>query len=265
MTDTGGRITPSAEQFDLLAEVIHQVVRRRRLRKEDAEDFAQTVHLKLLERGYEAFGQFVGLSSLRTYVTVVVQRILIDWQRSQYGKWRASAAARRLGESAVELEQLMFRDRHTLDEAIGILQSRSNRVPTSELRRLAEQIPARCSRRVVAMQDLDALMSAPNEDPLDRLEREQNARALRRWLPAALRRLAAEDRLLLNLRYCQSQRVPVIARLLRTDGKVVYRRCDKALGLVRTFLAPHVSLPRGTPKRQRKARTVDDARIGEPH
>jgi len=84
---------PTPEELSLLDTVIRAVARARRLACGDFQDFAQTVHLKLLERRYDAFSRFRGDSSLRTYLTVVVTRILLDWRNARYGKWRPSAAA----------------------------------------------------------------------------------------------------------------------------------------------------------------------------
>ena len=67
------------------------------------------------ERGYDIIDRFEGRSSLRTYLTVVISRMLLDWRNSKYGKWRPSKAALSLGEHAVDLERLMSRDGYTAD------------------------------------------------------------------------------------------------------------------------------------------------------
>jgi len=92
----GTSTSPSPEDLTLLSEVLRDVSRRR-LSPDEAQDFVQSAHLKLLERQYDVFGRFTGGSSLRTYLTVVVIRLLLDWRNSTYGKWRPSAAAVRLG------------------------------------------------------------------------------------------------------------------------------------------------------------------------
>ena len=89
--------TPSPSDLQLLATVIREVARVRRLSPADAQDFGQSVQVRCLERDYEMFRRFSGRSSLRTYLRVVVTRLLLDWQNSSYGKWRPSATAARLG------------------------------------------------------------------------------------------------------------------------------------------------------------------------
>src|SRR5688572_5317923 len=236
MADSSVRATPSASDFDLLAEVIRRVAWRGRLSADDAQDFSQTVHLKLLERGYDVFHRFSGGSSLRTFLTVIIRRMLVDWQRSQYGKWRPSVAARRLGSAAVALETLLSRDGHTLDEAIEILRSRADATLPSEFRRIAEHLPARRARRAVPVEDLDQVACGHFDDPLEQVDRDRAARTMRRRLSAALKQLPREDRLLLGLRYCLGQRVSAIADVLQTDCQRLYRRCDKVLRSLRDSL-----------------------------
>ena len=104
---------PTATQLTLLDSVIAAVARVHRLKREDRDDFAQSAHLRLAERRYDVFARFAGRSSLRTFLTVVVTRLLLDWRNGQRGKWRPSAEARRRGTWAVELERLVFRDGYT--------------------------------------------------------------------------------------------------------------------------------------------------------
>lgn len=54
----------------LIDDVVRFVVRRRGLRDDDAEEFAASVRLRLVESGYDILKQFEGRSSLRTYLTV---------------------------------------------------------------------------------------------------------------------------------------------------------------------------------------------------
>ena len=76
------------------------------------------MQLKFLERGYDVLRRFEGRSSLKTYLTVVVRRLLLDWQDHTYGKWRPTATALRLGPHAVHLERLMNRDTYSAVEAV---------------------------------------------------------------------------------------------------------------------------------------------------
>ena len=113
---------PSPDDLELLSHVLREVARSRRLSPEDAQDFIQTAQMKLLERNYDIFCRFSGRSSLRTYLTVVVTRLLLDWRNSVYGKWRASAAAVTLGRCGGPTGAARrVRDGYTMDEAIGVV------------------------------------------------------------------------------------------------------------------------------------------------
>ena len=102
---------------------------------------SQGVQLKFLESGYQAFARFDGRSSLRTYPTTVVWRLLLDWRTAAYGKWRPSAAARRLGPQAVRLDRLLNRDGLTVDEAIQVASRAPEASPEHALRLIADRLP----------------------------------------------------------------------------------------------------------------------------
>src|SRR5258708_1919550 len=105
----------------LLERVIAGVCRRAGLRDADAEDFASTAKLALLENDYAILRGFEGRATLGTFLTVVVQRLLSrEWIRLR-GRWHPSAEAERSGAAAVLLEKLMERDGRSLDAAVSIV------------------------------------------------------------------------------------------------------------------------------------------------
>src|SRR5699024_217877 len=97
------------------------ICRKNRLRAEDADEFRSQAFIKLIENDYEVLRRFEQRSSLRTYLTVVLQRVYLDFRNGQWGKWRPSAEARRRGATAVALERLVVRDGLMLEEAIQVL------------------------------------------------------------------------------------------------------------------------------------------------
>src|ERR1051325_10087486 len=108
-------------ELTLIERVIGWVCARRGLRGAEAEDFASTVKLRLIENDYEVLGRFEGRSSLKTYVTAVINRLYIDYQNQRFGKWRPSAQDRRLGPLALRLECLLYRDGLKLEAACAVL------------------------------------------------------------------------------------------------------------------------------------------------
>lgn len=232
---------PTPEDLSLLDTVIRAVARARRLAGGDFQDFAQTVHLKLLERRYDVFSRFRGDSSLRTYLTVVVTRILLDWRNARYGKWRPSAAAARLGPVGVGLERLTSRDGHTLGEAVEIMRQATG-LGREELRDLAERLPQRISRRQVPPDRGDLALSEPFRDPIAARERLEQAHRVRRDLRRAYLMLPPDDQRLLALRYQRSMTVRQIGQDVGTDPKVLYRRFERLTSKLRRALGKGTDL-----------------------
>src|SRR5262245_39783648 len=141
-------VGPSAGELALLTAVVREVAHYHRLTPVDTQDFSQHVQLRFLERNYEAFSRFSGRSSLRTYLTVVVTRILLDWRNALYGKWRPSTAAVRLGPDAVLLDRLVSRDGYSRKEAVATVE-RMTRSTSGNLEDMVDRLPARCRPRFV--------------------------------------------------------------------------------------------------------------------
>jgi hypothetical protein len=86
-------------------------------------------------------------------LTIVIERLSIDYQISRRGKWRPSARALELGGEAIELDTLLHRDGLSAHEAVQTLLVRKSSVLSEE--RLLEvaragrssgSFPPRCPR-----------------------------------------------------------------------------------------------------------------------
>ena len=97
------------------------VARRYHLDASEAEEFVQEVRVRLLDNDYAVMRKFEGRSSLSTYLTTVIGRLFMQWRVEQWGKWRPSAEAKRLGPTAITLERLLSRDGLTWSEAVSVL------------------------------------------------------------------------------------------------------------------------------------------------
>jgi RNA polymerase sigma factor (sigma-70 family) len=226
---------PTPAQLALLAQVVRNVAKAGRLSRDDAEDFAQSVQLRFLERDYDVLRRFEGRSSLKTYLTVVVRRLLLDWQDHTYGKWRPTATALRLGPHAVHLERLVNRDTFSATEAVHHVSACKGAPSLAELRQLLDRLPRRPHRRMVSIENAP-VQQVEFDDPVASRDRHASEEQIHLNLAAALARLSPADRLLLNLRYRQNRSVPAIARLLRIDTKALYRRFQRVFKLVRRRL-----------------------------
>jgi RNA polymerase sigma factor for flagellar operon FliA len=237
-TMSGISTVPSPEQLALLSQAIQDVARVRRLSGADVDDFAQSVHVRFLERNYDIFDRFEGRSSMRTYLMVVVSRMLLDWRNALYGKWRPSNAAVRLGGHAIELERLMSRDGYSKDEAAEMLRTMKEGAPAlCALQDLADQLPNRPRRRTVSDKALCDVEGRGFEDPVEADEGRKAERKMRTALAAALRQLSSDDRWLIRARYVQHRSVHAVAQSLQIDPKSLYRRYERLLRTLRTALA----------------------------
>lgn len=132
------------ERLPLIEKVIGYVVWRHRLSPADAEEFAAEVKLEFVADDYAVLRSFRGNSRLETYLVTVIQRIRFDLEIRKHGKWRPSAAARRLDPIAVRFEWLTCLDGRGRDEAVEILRLEQGRdVDRAELGALIDRLPRR--------------------------------------------------------------------------------------------------------------------------
>lgn len=232
-TTEGGK-TPQdlfLAHLDLIERVISFTCRRHGVRSEEAEELASVVKTKLVEEDYAVFRKFEGQSKLSTYLTTVVQRLFLDWQRARRGRPRPSAAARRMGALAIRLERLLYWDGFSFDEACRILQENHGaEVSWQELEEVAGRLPPRViERRHEGGERTEWLPTSgerPDEAALAR-EREEEARRVVEVLEEALETLEPEDRVILRMRFEDDFTVADIARGLGLEQKPLYPRIEK--------------------------------------
>jgi RNA polymerase sigma factor (sigma-70 family) len=227
------------DHLDTIRSIVTFIGKRRRLSAHELEEFAAHVNLKLIEDDYAVFRKFQGRSSLRTYLTVVVQRLFLDWRVSQWGKWRPSAFARQHGKVALLLEQLKVRRGLSFEEAQVTLETMLDApMHRDDLERLYERIPLRPRRHHVgddALVDLPASYGDPATGLVAEAEHSAAADAVNA-LSAELASLAPEDLRLLKLRFADGLTVAAIARSTSEDSKKLYRRIQRLLSALRARL-----------------------------
>jgi RNA polymerase sigma factor for flagellar operon FliA len=224
-------------ELALIERVIAWVCARRCLRGADGEDFASTVKLRLIENDYEILGRFEGRSSLKTYLTAVINRIYLDYQTQRFGKWRPSAEARRLGPVALSLEALLYRDGLTFEEARGVLQTDFHVAESREaLHELSLKLPRRSSRRAVSSTDQELPAAVFGLSTIEQAERQILAERTFLILRKALGRLPARDRIVLRLHVEGGLSVADVARALGEEQKALYRRRDALFKQLRVDL-----------------------------
>jgi RNA polymerase sigma factor (sigma-70 family) len=226
-------------QLELIERVIAFVCSRNHVGAADCEEFGSFVKLKLVEHDYAVLGKFEGRSTLRTYLTVVIQRLFLDYRVNAWGKWRPSAKARRLGATAVQLEQLLVRDGFDFESAYEVLKVNHGVTATrAELEKLAAVLPIRVKRHIESDEVLKTV-AAPERPADDRVaegERAAVADRASKALRKAMARFDARDRLIIALRFEDGRSVTEIATILGLEQKAAYRRVDRLLEELRRSL-----------------------------
>ncbi len=228
------------EHLPLVRRVARALAARHGLGEDTSEEFTSAAVARLVEHDYAVLGQFRGESTIATFLTVVLAMHFRDWRAEQWGRWRPSAAARRLGPVAVRLETLTSRDGLTLREASERLRTEGvNEISDRELLALVRSLPQRQPLRPVLASDSAVGNSASadlshNADAAVLSEEQERAgREARSALASALSALPDEEQLILRLRYWEASSVADIARTLNAPQKPLYRRLDRALRALR--------------------------------
>jgi RNA polymerase sigma factor (sigma-70 family) len=224
-------------ELALIERVIGWVCARRFLCGADAEDFSSTCKLRLIENDYKILGNFEGRSSLKTYLTVVINRLYLDYQVQRFGKWRPSAEARRLGPVALRLEALLYRDGLTFEEACSVLNTTYRATESREaLYGLSLKLPRRSNVRPASGNEPLPEPLAIEPSPIEQAERQALARRTFFTLRRALGRLPARDRLVLRLHVEEGLAIADVAKELGEDRKALYRMRDALLKRLRADL-----------------------------
>lgn len=215
-----------SEHADTIESVLAYTRRAHRLSADDGDEFTSWARLRLLEDDCAVLAKFQGLSSFKTFIVVVVNRLFLDWRIKEWGKWRPTPRARRLGRLAVELERLVLRDGIEYGQAAQTLISKGLAVSEDECDSLWEQLRRRGGRRRVDLDDVPELPT-PAIDPVSNNERQQRAKRAVEAMHASIAGLPADDQMIFRLRYQDGVTVARIAKLIDADQKRLYRRFEQ--------------------------------------
>jgi len=219
------------DNYPLIRQLVRRTARRNRLPEAERQDFESWVSLRLVERDFHILRSFAGRSSLTTYLQVVLSRCLLDFRSAAWGKWRPSAAARRLGCQAIALERLVTRDGVPREAAAARVGIDANVLP-----RFARRSRPRINEPLELAREAPAPRETGPEEGLLALDRQVAADALERALAQALATLGEADHKLLWLRYGARLTVPKIAARLGEDQKSLYRKYMRLHATMRTRL-----------------------------
>jgi RNA polymerase sigma factor for flagellar operon FliA len=228
--------------LDAIERLSRCIAARHSLDQDERDDFVSWVNVRLIEDDYAVVRKFEHRSSPTTYFTVVIINLCREYRAKHWGRWRSSAAARRLGAVAIQLERLLYRDGHALAQAGELLRTSGvTRLSDRALAGIAARLPVRGS---VASRwsslPLAGVVGAGTDSSADHAllddERAQEWLSVRNALEQALSRLANEDHLIMRLRYWEGLTVAEISRQLGLEQKPLYRRIGANLKRIRTDL-----------------------------
>jgi RNA polymerase sigma factor (sigma-70 family) len=219
--------------------LVTQVARCRRLPRQDEQELLSIVWTHLAKDEYRVLRRFKGAGSLNTYLRVVIERLVLDMRVTNWGKWRPSARARRLGAEAVLFEQLTGRDGLTAAHAEHVLRHVTGASVPVEFTRTVARLAPRGARRFVRLDEVarEAVSASdPFAEAMDGLRARRGA-AVGRQLARALNTLPIQDQHLMRLRHHQGLKVSEIAAMLGLDQKQLYRRLDAIHASLRVTLS----------------------------
>jgi RNA polymerase sigma factor (sigma-70 family) len=222
----------------LIDRVIATICRRARLTGADAEDFASSVKIALMEDDYAILRRYGGRSSLAAYLAVVVQNFFLSQRVHVHGRWHPSREAERLGKAGVLLETLLHRERRSLDEALPLLRDVDSALTREQAVEMAARLPPRTVRpRVVELDDETPIAGGEHADVrvVDAERRRlsvETSRAIRETLAA----LPAEDAMIIRFRYGSGMSIADISRMLQLPQRPLYRRLESLIERLRAAL-----------------------------
>ena len=219
--------------------VTSSISRQHRLSAADADDFTAEVHLRLISDDYAVLRKFRSQCTLRTFLTVVIRRLFLDYRNAQWGKWRPSVHSVRAGQLAVQLEELTIRDGLAFSEACDILGTNEGRPIDRNALLAAYRRFRRRSRPRFVNDEAAAGRAAAATLTDERVVAAEAQRIVERTtvaLRCALRTVSRQERLILKLHFGDGLSVAKISRRLRIDQKALYRRLQRLLAGLRTSL-----------------------------
>jgi len=227
------------DNLELIEKLVRISGRRHHLSHIEQQDFAGYVNLELLKDDCATLRKFQGRSSWWTFLAAVIEKHALDFLIQRWGRWRPSAMAEKLGLAAVILDRLVNRDGHTVEEAMEIV--RTNHavgLTHRELRAMWDQLPAR--PRVVEVGEEAAAEVSSTETSEVRVQdaaRKHEIERLESILREGFGALAAQDRVMLALRYDHGLSVAQIAKVLNSSVPTIHRRLDRSLKELRATLS----------------------------
>lgn len=211
-----------------------------RIRPEDRADFRHDAWIYMQEHK-AALSRWLELSRLHhAYLRKALQRFAIAWLRKHTRRWRPSAAAKRRGAVAIEIERLVARDGWPLAQAIDCLHVKlGGTVSRRALDFAIDDLRLNPPLRVVTGVNLDGLPSSSMPPEAEFLGEEAAVKRFRiaARLQAAYQALDLLDQRILALKFARGMTMAEIGRRLDASTDGVQKRYQRLKCKLRVRLA----------------------------
>lgn len=227
------------DHLDLIEQIVRMTARRRHLSATELDDFGSLVNLRLIDDDYAILRKFQNRSTLWTYLVAVIERLSLDFCTEKWGRWRPSVTAERLGPVAILLERLVTRDSHTVEEAIEMVRTQHDVSLTyAELHRMWDALPARVHITEVSEETAANLSSNDSSEAnVEDAGLRKDIERLQSALQTAFASIAAQDRVVIALRFEQDLSIADISGIIGVSVPTLHRRLDKSVKQLRLALS----------------------------
>lgn len=219
--------------LDAYSELLRHIVRQYECDRDRAQECFDFVCAKLSDNNFRRLTAFKpdGAARFRTWLTVVVANLCIDWRRSVDGRFHVPDAIRGLP----DIDQLVFdcfyHQRMSYSECLNVLRARFPKTTLSQISEINSRLhdilgprqrwQLSASRpRATEPDHLESAAGPDAEHPALLVQLEQDREIVRK----ALARLEPDSRLCLQLRYQQDLTLKEVARLMRLHDPFAARR-----------------------------------------
>jgi RNA polymerase sigma factor (sigma-70 family) len=224
---------------DLLAK-IETVCKRRFSAENDQNECYVFVIDSLKADNFKRLRAFKGKSKLNTYLYSLINSLVIDFRRKQYGRRRTPASVAKLGKWAEAVYRFVCWQKFTFDDAYDFLRV-DGLFTGSYIEFIKETEPIRkapCREnpafhsidetRESSLKNINDDGSNPLEFLIQRLDRERRINALK-VIREATAELSETDQLLVRLVYGSDKSVPAAARVIGLPASTAAKRLKSLL------------------------------------
>jgi len=231
---------------DLLVK-IETVCKRRFSAENDQNECYVYVIDGLKADNFQRLRAFKGKSKLNTYLYSLINALVVDFRRKQYGRRRVPAGVAKLGKWAETVYRFVCWQKFTFDDAYDFLRI-DGLYTGSYIEFIKETEPIRkapCRKNPAfqsideahesSLKNIDDESSNPLEFLIQKLDRERRIKALK-VIRETTAGLSEDDQLLIRLVYGSDQSVPAVAKVIGLAAPTAGKRLKNLMTIYREKL-----------------------------